>query len=33
MSSPAIFEMPKKEPFLTNLKTFYVDIFETKTPV
>ena len=32
-SFPAIFKMPKKGAFLTNLKTFYVDIFENKTPV
>ena len=32
-SFPAIFRMPKKEAFLTNLKTLCVDIFETKTLV
>ena len=32
-SFPAINKMPKKGAFLSNLKTFYVDIFENKTPV
>ena len=30
---PAIFRMPKKEAFLTHLKTLSVDCFESKTPV